>query len=275
MKVITLLNRKGGVGKTTLTMHLAGELAQTGKVLLIDNDPQASLSQMILGAWEYAGLGEGQTLAAVYQRRPVSVDGLAVPVWAPRGLAPHPVRLVPAHESLSRSNLANPLECDDEERGAVVDWLLGTGADADYVLIDCPPNLQLCAYAALSASTHLVIPTLPSRPDVAGLPRMFEFLEQVRVTNPNLSLAGIAVNRMTERYREQRSNERNIRSIYPGELFRSVVPEATAFNEAASMGLPVRESHPGSAAAAAVEGLARELQKRLYREDAEEVGRGA
>ena len=279
MKIITLLNRKGGVGKTTLSFHLAGELAKHGKVLLIDNDPQANLSQILLGSRRFSAIEPTQSVTAVYRRLPVSVAELAVPVWESTkfiDFTAYPVLLVPSHESLGAANVANPHEATLEEQGAMVDWLFGfEDFTVDFVLIDCPPNLQLCSWAALAASTHLLIPTLPSRPDMLALHPMIKFLTCVRHGNPTLSLLGIAVNRMEETNRDQRKIEDTIRGQHPGECFRTIIPKAAPFGEAMTRGLPLCILGPSSKAGRAMAHLATEILGRLRREDAEEVGYGS
>src|SRR3954451_8449930 len=145
MPVITALNQKGGVGKTSTCYHLAGTLALAGRrVLLVDNDPQASLTQGFLGPQATRQLDPSESIASVYTQ-----DALVASVIRPAGVPG--VDLLPGSRHATDFNLPSPHAADWSTQTALRDFL-GEVAGYDVILIDCPPNLHLCSWAALVAS---------------------------------------------------------------------------------------------------------------------------
>ncbi len=143
MAIITMLNQKGGVGKTSTCHHLAGTLAEAGRrVLLVDNDPQASLTQGLLGPVALRQLDPATTIVAIY-----------------RGHHPHPeqvlqtiggagVNLIPGSKYANDFNLPRPHEANWEIQRGLREFLEEVRSRYELILIDCPPNLCLCSWAA-------------------------------------------------------------------------------------------------------------------------------
>src|SRR5262249_41875921 len=151
---ITLLNQKGGVGKTSTTYHLAGTLARDGRrVLALDVDPQASLTQGFFGPDFMRALPRDASIAALFG------DGL--PPAADQLIRPTDfagVAIVPGSGHLTRHNVPEPQACDLDQQRALCDFVAEVRDRFDVILFDCPPNLHLCSWAALVASDHLVVP---------------------------------------------------------------------------------------------------------------------
>ena len=136
---IVLLNQKGGVGKTSTCHHLAGTLAKDGKrILLVDNDPQASLTQGLFGPQATRDLDPGQTIAAVYR-------AIAVPEQIIHRTEIAGIDLVPGSRHAMKYNNAEPWAADRDLQIGLRDVVEAVRDRYDLVLIDCPPNLHLCS----------------------------------------------------------------------------------------------------------------------------------
>ena len=258
MVVITLLNQKGGVGKTSTCHHLAGTLAKLGRrVLLIDNDPQASLTQGIYGSEVASQIDPDETVVAAYR----GIVPMAGQLARPTGVAR--VELIAGHGELAGLNVASPADAPEDERDCLRELLDVADYRWDVVLIDCPPNLQLCSYAALVASSHLVVPVLPEDYGAQGLWPVSLFASAARALNPDLSSSLIMINKLDKRLSLHAMYERTLREHYPAEVLRTVVPNAVAFPEAVAHRLPVSHHDPRSRAAEAMTRLAEELLGRV------------
>ena len=153
MPVVTMLNQKGGVGKTSTCHHLAGTLAKAGRrVLLVDNDPQASLTQGFYGPEATRGIDSDESVAALYAPHLIAIPEVLIRPTGFEGIA-----IIPDPRAWPSTTLRPVTEWPRSERG-MADLLAEVRSDFDIVLIDCPPNLHLCSWAALVASDYLVVP---------------------------------------------------------------------------------------------------------------------
>lgn len=182
MRVISFVNLKGGVGKTTSTINTAAILARRGKtVLLIDADSQCNLS-------DFFGGGKKKTLAEVLRSAPDS-GGFAE--TAIRASSMQNIDIIPADDSLMGLDLTSVsslyINCLEDLFGR----LRMSGSLYDFVLIDCPPAFNAASTAALIASDEVVIPIKLDAFSLRGMANLTKQIENMRQINPRLRLTGL------------------------------------------------------------------------------------
>ena len=154
MPIITMLNQKGGVGKTSTTFHLGGTVAKLGRrVLLVDNDPQSSLTQGLIGPDATTRLSPGETVAALYRGEPVYPASLVRPT------AFENLDLLPGSEHAGEFNRPHPHTEPWELQVSLVESLAELRAQYDLIMVDCPPTLQMASF-----SQRRVWSSVPVRP---------------------------------------------------------------------------------------------------------------
>jgi chromosome partitioning protein len=254
---VCLLNLKGGVGKTSTAYHVAGVLAKAGRrVLAVDMDPQASLTQGFFGPQATRELPPGQTVAALFGDRPPPGDALV------RNTVFDGLDLIPGSRYLARVNMTPPSEWGTLEE-ALRDALEDLGDAYDTVLVDCPPNLHLCSWSALTAATHAVVPLQPEDFGSQGLAPVQEAIAAVQAgPNPALVLAGYLFTMVDRRLTVHATYEAMLRTQYGSAVLGAVIPRAKDFVEAVAMRQPVAYYKPRGAAAKAIALVADELRVR-------------
>ena len=255
---VCFINQKGGCGKSSSCYHLGGALAGRGlNVLLVDADPQGSLSQAFFGSAAVENLAAGETLAAVFDPNAVLADPnrLAVATGFDR------LSVIRANQALAPHNRPEP------EREGLTQFLLRDAladvAGYDLVLIDCPPNLYLSSWNAMLAADHVVIPVPPEDFGAQGLRVVHQAIELAARLNPRLSLLGHLVTRFDGRLAVHRAYEQKLRGLYRDSVFEAVVPEASAFKVALACRAPVTTYSPKSRAALSMGHVGDELLGRI------------
>ena len=259
MPVVTMLNQKGGVGKTSCTHHLAGTLAQAGRrVLLLDNDPQSSLTQGYWGPVATRDLDPGETIAALYRGdRPF-------PEQVIKASGIEGVDLVPGSRYATDFNVPRPYEADDETQECLRSFLDEVRGDYALVMVDCPPNLHLCSWAALVASDYLIVPLQPEDYGAQGIIDVQESVAMVAAgPNPALHLLGYLLTMVAPRRTLHQLYEERLRAAYGDAVFRARVPEAVDFAEAIARRLPIAQYKSKGGPAKAIKALADEVLERI------------
>ena len=259
MPVIALLNQKGGVGKTSTCHHLAGTLAASGRrVLLLDNDPQASLSQGFWGPIATADLDPAATIVALYAGPAPFPEQVIRPAGVPG------IDLVPGSKHATRYNVPEPHATSYEAQHGLRSFLEEVRDRYDLVLIDNAPNLHLCSWAALVASDYLIVPLQAEDYGAQGLGPVQESVDLVSAgPNPALRLLGFLLTMYNPRLSIHKLYETLLREQYGPLVFDTRIPYAADYKEAIAQRMPIAQYKPKGASAKAVKALADEIISRL------------
>jgi chromosome partitioning protein len=249
-RIISLVNQKGGVGKTTTAVSLAAALGRRNqRVLLVDLDPQAN-------ATSATGVDIGDRdgiYDALLEETPAAECIVTVPEEG--------IDLIPASSSLAGAEVELVPVLARERRLAVA---LDPLRDSyDWIFIDCPPSLGLLTINALTACDAVVIPVQCEYMALEGLSRLLKTLDLVRKNlNPKLEILGVVLTMFDARTRLAQQVVDEVRSHFP-QAFATLVPRAVRLSEAPSYGQSIFRYEPGGRGATAYEALAGELLERV------------
>jgi chromosome partitioning protein len=253
------LNQKGGVGKTSTCHHLSGALAREGaRTLLIDNDPQSSLTQGFWGPLATRQLNPAETMAAVL----AGEEPYPAAVIKPTGIPG--IDILPGSKRATSFNVPDPHLADAALQFSLRGFLDDVRDSYDYVLIDCPPNLHLCSWAALVASEYLIVPLKPEDYGAQGIIDVQESVDLVLSgPNPGLKPLGYLITMMNVRKSIHKLYEETLRNQFGPQVFETRMTEAVDYVEALNQRLPASQYKPRGAAAKTMKALADELNARL------------
>lgn len=249
-KVIAITNQKGGVGKTTTSINLAASLAKTRRrVMLIDIDPQGN-----------ATMGSGVNKQANRITTYEVLIGLE-PIEAARVSVEGGYDLVPSNGQLSGAEV-ELIEIERRER-RLRDAIENVRAQYDYILIDCPPALNLLTVNALVAAQSVIIPMQCEYYALEGLTALLNTIRKIRDTlNPQLEIEGLLRTMYDPRNNLDNEVSAQLKQHFGDKLYRTVIPRNIRLAEAPSHGKPVIAYDMQSKGAQAYLALAGEMLRR-------------
>ncbi len=228
---ISVLSLKGGVGKTSVALGLAGAAAKRGlQVLLVDLDPQGNATSILQAR-------HPRHTAATVLAQPTAEEISAAATKTAWTFKEGRVDVVGSDEELIRFDAWTGKRSFVPKLARALKRLEGY----DVVIIDCPPSLGALTREALAASNLAVVVTTPSFFGAQGAERAISEINEIRATvNPGLRFAGIVVNRLREKTEEHRYRKRELVAIHgPGALLKPAIPERVALQQAESTGEPI------------------------------------
>lgn len=253
-KIIAITNQKGGVGKTTTTINLGAGLAEAGKrVLLIDLDPQGNAS---------TGLGVSADDREMSTYDLLLEEASVLDVIKKTGI--ENLLISPATTDLSSADIE--LVSNEKRSHLLRDALRDVALeqlDLDYILIDCPPSLNLLTVNALVAADSVLIPLQSEFFALEGLSQLLLTVREVRqAANPDLRIEGVVLTMYDSRNNLSRQVEADARENLGELVFTTMIPRNVRVSEAPSFALPVLMYDPTSKGSRAYRNLAAELIKR-------------
>lgn len=247
-KVIAVTNQKGGVGKTTTSVNLSASLAAAKrKVLLIDMDPQGNAAMgcgVVKDEIEYSScellLHEVPVTETIVSNQEIGFD------------------IIPGNSDLTAAEV-QLMNAEHRER-RLADALLPIKNDYDYILIDCPPSLNMLTLNAMVAADSVLIPMQCEYYALEGLTALMTTIKNVRESvNPGLHLEGILRTMFDNRSRLTKDVSDQLQEYFADKVFRTCVPRNIRLAEAPSHGLPVLMYDKSSRGAVAYIALAGEM----------------
>ena len=249
--IYTLVNQKGGVGKTTTAINLGAYLANLGqRVLIVDLDPQANATSSL-------GVDKRTVGSSTYD---ALLNGSVSPASILFNERLH-ISLLPSSPALAGAEVELVSETGREFR--LRSALESLDGKYDYILIDCPPSLGILTVNGLIAARDgVLVPVQCEYLALEGLGQLTQTIQRVQsALFPDLKVRGVVLTMFDPRTNLSSDVVNEVNNHFPGQVFQSVVPRSIRLAESPSYGLPISAYSPSSVGAKAYEALAKELLK--------------
>ena len=250
-RIIAIVNQKGGVGKTTTSINLSAALAAKGlRVLLIDIDPQGNASTGL-------GISRAQRQKTIYHvlTEGLPIDEAIVPTDVPN------LSVLPSHIDLSAAEME--IGNSDGRTRLLREAITASQSKFDYVMIDCPPSLNLLTINALSAARSVIVPLQCEFYALEGLSQLLKTVEMAKASiNPSLAMDGVMLTMFDRRNRLSTQVTEDVRKHLGRAVFDTIIPRNVRIAESPSFAQSVIEYAPNSTGAKAYLALADELIKK-------------
>ena len=251
-KIISIVNQKGGVGKTTTTINLGTALAAIDKkILLIDLDPQGNLSTGI-------GISKSQRNESIYN---VIANNSSIKSAVKETKIPN-LKIVPSN--LNLSGIEFELATDNDRAKKLINKFNALEDEYDFIFIDFPPSLGILTVNSLAASGSVLVPLQCEFYALEGLAQLLKTIEKVKENmNPTLHLEGIILTMFDSRNRLSEDVVNDAREHLGDKVFKTIIPRNVRLSEAPSHALPAIIYDQTCAGSLAYINLAKELINRL------------
>lgn len=253
-KVISLVNQKGGVGKTTTSINLAASLGKLGKKsLLVDLDPQGNCTTGL-------GVNKGNIKYSIYDVLNGTVETKKAIVktgFTLLSIIPATINLAGLDIELLEKGYQNATFKKNEQLRNALETIKD---NYDFIIIDCPPSLGLLTTNALVASDSVIIPVQCEFFALEGITQLLNtiIMTQTRL-NPNLKIEGVLLTLLDSRTNLGLEVVEEVRKFFKDKVFNTIIPRLIRLVEAPSHGEPINEYDPTSRAAEAYMNLAKEV----------------
>lgn len=250
-KIIAITNNKGGTGKTTITINLAGVLSEFNhKTLVIDLDAQGNLSSFFLeNIYSLKTTVRDLILSELKSKTAICKTSYDLIDVIPANLA-----LADLDSKLAR---VNGFQC------RLKDALQDSISEYDYILIDCPTSLSKITKMALILATHYLTPIEAQKWSVIGAQQLFSFVEGIKKrANPKLKFIGFVLNKLTGRRKIETEYCEILHNKYPGLVLNTEIKNMVAFSQAIAEGKPINYYSPKSVESESFRNLYKEIMSR-------------